>query len=133
MDVARRTTLAPLANSLEGERKINEIMARGVFTMPSGRNLLVIRARAETPELAFAMANGLVETFRERAAQDRVDQAALAIAFYENRLQEAEQRVSHRIGRSSGPSPAFRTWSTSIRLTRSSSRYPLTAAIRSAP
>ena len=35
------------------------------------------------------MLNAMVDTFKEKSATDRVDQANLASAFYENRLQTA--------------------------------------------
>ena len=94
LDVARRTPLASLTSTADGERKINETFGRGLFTSASGRNLLLVRTRGETPELALGLARGLVETFQERSSQERVEQASLAIAFYEGRLQEATQRLS---------------------------------------
>ena len=94
MDVARRTSLAPLIGSTEGERKINEIVFRSFTVLPSTRSLFTIRVRAETPELSFTLVSAIVEAYREREAQDRAEQASLALAFYETRVQDAEQRLS---------------------------------------
>lgn len=94
MDVARRTSLAPLIGTTEGEKKINEIVFKSFVVLPSTRSLLAIRVRSETPELSFALVSAIVEAFREREAQDRAEQASVALAFYETRVQDAEQRLA---------------------------------------
>ncbi|MGH2355705.1 MAG: hypothetical protein ACRDJN_29205, partial [Chloroflexota bacterium] len=91
MSVASRTALAPLVGSTSGEERIHEVIGDGLVMFPNGSHLLVIRYRGPSPQLSFQVINALVETFKDKAVEDRTSQATLAISFYESRLQSAEQ------------------------------------------
>jgi hypothetical protein len=91
LDVAKRTQLAPLVGTPKGEDKIAEILGKGIWVAPNGNQLVLMRFRADTPQLSFQVINALVETFQEKAATDRANQAVLAISFYESRQKGAEE------------------------------------------
>jgi uncharacterized protein involved in exopolysaccharide biosynthesis len=91
VDVAKRTSLAPLVGSPRGEDRISTVIGTGFTAAPSGDHLLVLHFRADTARLAFDGLNAVVDAFKENAATDRVNQASLAISFYEGRLQTADE------------------------------------------
>ncbi|MBI4494749.1 MAG: hypothetical protein HY690_18390 [Chloroflexi bacterium] len=91
LDVANRTSLAPLVGTLKGEERVRKIVEDGLSAFTSGKHLLVLRFRAETPQLSFELNNALVEAFKDRATADRTRQAGAAISFYQARLQAAEE------------------------------------------
>jgi capsular polysaccharide biosynthesis protein len=93
-DAARRTSLAPLVDTPQGDAQIREYFDRNVTIQPSGTNLLTLRARGETPQLAVELADALVATFREQSATQRVNQASVAIGFFEARANEAEEELN---------------------------------------
>jgi uncharacterized protein involved in exopolysaccharide biosynthesis len=97
-DVAAQTSLASLLASPVGEQRAQTMIERGISVMTSGSHLLVIRFRGESPQLSFQAINAVVETFKERTANDRLNQAGLAISFYESRLQAAEEEYSKTNG-----------------------------------
>jgi hypothetical protein len=94
MDIAQRTALAPLVGSAHGEEAIHRFIARGLGMVPSGTNLLVLRFRAQAPQLSFQVLTATVDAFKEKAIADRVSQASLAISFYEARLQTADEELT---------------------------------------
>src|SRR5690348_4614009 len=83
MDVAKRTPLAPLIGSAAGEQVINEIFWKSFVAIPSGRSLLVLRVRADSPDLAFALVTAVVDAFRDKVSTDGAEQADLATSFYQ--------------------------------------------------
>jgi capsular polysaccharide biosynthesis protein len=93
-DVAKRTDLAPLVGSERGEESLMLFFSRNVGVVPAGTNLLMVTARAEQPQLALQVASALVETYRERRADERTEQAGLAISFHESRLQAAREELA---------------------------------------
>jgi uncharacterized protein involved in exopolysaccharide biosynthesis len=94
VDLASRTALAPLADTPQGDEAIRRFVGRGVAMYPNGSNLLVLRFRAQSPQLSFQMLNALLDTYKEKAVSDRISQAGLAMSFYEGRLQTAEESYS---------------------------------------
>jgi uncharacterized protein involved in exopolysaccharide biosynthesis len=94
LDVAKRTDLAPLVGSQQGEENVLSYFGRNVVVVPAGNNLVTFTARADQPQLAFQVANAVVETYRERRADDRNEQAGVAISFHEARLQEAQEELA---------------------------------------
>lgn len=93
-DIAKRTALAPLAGSARGEDTLMDVIGRNISVVPGSGNLLVLRYRAATPELANQMLTAVYDVFKDRVLNDRSGQANLAISFYEARLQEAEQQYA---------------------------------------
>jgi uncharacterized protein involved in exopolysaccharide biosynthesis len=91
IDVAKKTPLEPLTATAKGEEKIAEIFSKGLVIAPNGNQLVLVRFRAEAPQISFQVVNALIETFRDKAASDRSSQALLAISFYESRQQAAEE------------------------------------------
>jgi uncharacterized protein involved in exopolysaccharide biosynthesis len=90
IDVAKRTSLAPLVGNSKGEDRIASIVGNGFTMLPNGDHLLVLRFKADTPRLAFDSLSAIIDAFKENAATDRVNQASLAISFYQSRLQTAQ-------------------------------------------
>jgi capsular polysaccharide biosynthesis protein len=94
LDVAKRTDLAPLVGSEQGEEIVLGYFARNVLVGPAGNNLITFTARADQAKLAFQVANAVVETYRERRADERTEQAGVAISFHEARLQQAQEELA---------------------------------------
>ncbi|MGH2492717.1 MAG: hypothetical protein ACRDF9_14565 [Candidatus Limnocylindria bacterium] len=92
-DIAERTPLASLVES-DGFVTLADIFARDLEFGASGEHLLVMRFRAEDRELALQALVATLEAFKDRATSDRLDQATVAISFYESRLAEAEERLA---------------------------------------
>jgi uncharacterized protein involved in exopolysaccharide biosynthesis len=93
-DVALKTSLAPFVGTDRGEEAIQRAMARSFSAWPTGDSLLVLRFRAATPELSFEVVNAVVEAFKNKLAADRVNQASLAISFYEEQLKTSEDQMA---------------------------------------
>ena len=89
-DVAKRTSLAPLLGTARGEDRAISIITDGISLAPSGNHLLVLRFRGDTAKLSYELLNAIVDAFTDKVTTDRGDQAALALGFYESRLQSAE-------------------------------------------
>jgi uncharacterized protein involved in exopolysaccharide biosynthesis len=94
LDVARRTPLAPLVGSPRGETAIDQILTRGLALSPRGNNLLVISFRADTADLSYKVVDAVLQAFRDKASTDQMDQATLAISFYEGRLRDAQDQYT---------------------------------------
>ncbi len=96
--VVNRTSLAPLTASAAGWRQLDTIIGRGLAVTPNGNNLMVVRFRSGSPQLSQQFVTALLETFREKVANDRLTQASLATSFYESRLQTADEQLSKATG-----------------------------------
>jgi uncharacterized protein involved in exopolysaccharide biosynthesis len=94
MDIAKRTQLAPLVGNQRGEDRIRTIFLQGLSVTPNGDHLLVLNFRADTPRLAYDLLNATVDAFKEGASTERVNQASLAISFYESQLQDGQDRLT---------------------------------------
>ena len=92
-DIAKRTQLAPLVGTQKGEDRIQKIFADGFTMATSGDHLLVLHFRADTARLSYDLLNATIDAFKEQAATDRVNQASLAISFYQSRLQDAQDQL----------------------------------------
>jgi hypothetical protein len=92
-DVAKRTNLAPLVGGPR-EDSLQTIIGGNIATFPTGSHLLVLRYRADTPELSLQVLNAILDAFKEQVAASRVSQGGTATAFYEARLQAAEQQLA---------------------------------------
>jgi hypothetical protein len=93
-DVARRTQLAPLVGTLRGEDRIATIFSNGLSIGAAGDHLLVIHFRADTARLAYDLLNATLDAFKENAATERVNQASLAISFYESQLSDSQDQLN---------------------------------------
>jgi hypothetical protein len=92
-DVAKRTALASLVDTPEGEARLERLFKRNATIAPNGDHLLIVRYRAETPQLAYEVVNALLAAFKDRVAQERAVQAKTAVTFYEayaDQLQQAK-------------------------------------------
>ncbi len=94
VDVAKRTALAPLVGSQRGEQQIQKIISRGLAANVSGGNLLVIRFRSPNAQLSQQVLSAVIDAFKDKTATDRVDQASIAVSFYQSRLQDAEKSLA---------------------------------------
>jgi uncharacterized protein involved in exopolysaccharide biosynthesis len=109
VDVAQRTSLAPLVGSTSGENRINELITRGVTvgapanttgpttsttTPNASEHLLVIRVQAASAQVSYELCKAIVDAYQEKMAADQSDQASLAADFYQSRLQDAQTQMS---------------------------------------
>lgn len=94
MDIAKRTQLAPLVGNSRGEDRITAIFQNGLSITPTGDHLLVIHFRADTARLSYDLLNATLDAFKENAATDRVNQASLAISFYQSQLSDAQDQLN---------------------------------------
>lgn len=90
LDVAGRTSLAPLLTTSGGEDRIRALLDTGLTIAPTGSNLVTVSFRASTPQVAYQVAKAIVDAYQEKTATDTVDQAGVAIAFYQSQLSEAQ-------------------------------------------
>jgi uncharacterized protein involved in exopolysaccharide biosynthesis len=93
-DIARRTSLRPFVGSVAGDEQIRIYFDRNLATIPTGRNILTIRGRGDTPQIAVQLANAVVEAFRDRVVSDQLNQASATIAFYEGQFKEADEKMT---------------------------------------
>lgn len=93
IDVAKRTSLAPLIGNTRGEERIATLLGQGFTMIPNGDHLLVLHFRADNPRLAYESLNAIMDAFKENTATERVNQASLAISFYQSRLQTAQEEL----------------------------------------
>jgi uncharacterized protein involved in exopolysaccharide biosynthesis len=93
LDVAQRTSLAPWTGSAKGEEALRNTFEKSLGMTPSN-NMLVVRFRADSPQLAYEVVTALLDVFQEKMMSDRTDQAALAISFWESRLQETRAKLA---------------------------------------
>jgi uncharacterized protein involved in exopolysaccharide biosynthesis len=89
-DVAKRTSLAALTNTQRGLDRAQATITDGLTVYPTGTHLVVLRFRATTPQLAYQVLNGVVESFRDTVTNQRTNQAALATSFYQAQLETAQ-------------------------------------------
>jgi capsular polysaccharide biosynthesis protein len=98
MEVAQRTPLlAPLAASPSGEGRIGEILSRSISigsTNNGSEHLLVLRVQANSAQLSYEICKALVEAFQDKTGTDQVEQAGLAVKFYEARLKDAQAQLA---------------------------------------
>jgi len=50
--------------------------------------------RADTARLSYDLLNATLDAFKENASTDRVNQASLAISFYQSQLQDAQDHLN---------------------------------------
>ena len=93
-DVVRRTSLAPLLQTPEGKDDVFEYLQKVVYVAPTGTKLLSIRVRAEDPTLSMEIVQGTVSAFRERTANERMQQASSAISFYEQQVKDSQEKAN---------------------------------------
>lgn len=93
-EVARATSMAPLVGTPKGDEQIQQIIGRGLSIQPNGNNLLVVRFRADTAQLAFDVINAVVDTYKTMMLNDRLAQAEVATAFYGDRLKTAQEQLA---------------------------------------
>jgi uncharacterized protein involved in exopolysaccharide biosynthesis len=93
LDVAKRTSMAPLVGNPRGEERIANVIGNGFTMIPNGDHLLVLHFKADNAKLAFESLNAIMDAFKENTANERVNQASLAISFYQSRLQTAQEEL----------------------------------------
>ncbi len=90
VDVANRTSLAPLTTTSRGLDRINLILSQGLALSPIGTHLVAVYFRSESPQIAYQMLTAIVAAFNDNVANDQVNQSTLAISFYSDQLQTAQ-------------------------------------------
>jgi hypothetical protein len=93
VDIAKRTSLASLVGTPREDR-LQSVIGANVTMYPTGSHLLVLRFRADTPDVSLQVMKALMDAFKEKASTERVNQAGIATSFYEARLQAAEQQLA---------------------------------------
>jgi uncharacterized protein involved in exopolysaccharide biosynthesis len=104
LDVAQRTSLAPLAATAAGQARIDDLMSRsvtiggattaaGAATNP-GEHLLVVHVTASTAQLSYELCKAIVDAYQEKISADQADQATVAVDFYQARVQDAQQQLN---------------------------------------
>jgi len=104
-DVAKRTSLAPLAGSPAGESRLGDLIARSVVIGAStagpgtagaaaSEHLLVIRVQSGTAQVAYELCKAIVDAYQEKTAADQADEASVAADFYQSQLQDAQQKLT---------------------------------------
>lgn len=88
-DIAKRAGLGPMLDTPQSRDDIFEYLNRIIVPLATGNKLLQIQVRADDPELSMAIANATVAAFRDRNANERMQQATASIAFYEQQANEA--------------------------------------------
>jgi uncharacterized protein involved in exopolysaccharide biosynthesis len=91
--IAGRTALAPLVATDSGEQAFQRSFFKGFAAYPSGERVLTLRYRSSNPQLTLQMVNGVIESFKEQLAADRINQATIATSFYEARLKTSEDEL----------------------------------------
>ena len=91
-DVAGRTSLVSMLGT-SSEGRALETVARNTIVNTAGPHLLLLSARTNSPALSYQLVTAVVEGFKEKAASDRIEQAEVAIAFYESRLKGLEDAL----------------------------------------
>jgi hypothetical protein len=94
IDVASRTSLAPLLATRAGEARVADIICRSVSiggvaasTATFGNDhLLTIRVQGPNAQLAYELSKAIVEAFDEKIDADKADQTYVAVLFYTSRV-----------------------------------------------
>jgi len=93
-DVAKRTPLASLSASTDGQQQIRSLITKDFVVVTRGNNLVMVRFRAASAELSVSVLSALLDAFKEREAKDQANQAQTAIGFFSGRVQEAEAELT---------------------------------------
>lgn len=93
-DIAKRSGLGPLLATPEGRDDVYEYIGKAITTTPIGNKLLQIQVRADDPDISMAIIESSVAAFRDRNANERMQQASASIAFYEQQAGEAGETLS---------------------------------------
>lgn len=98
LDVVQRTSLAPLLASKAGEARVQDLLDRGVTvaaaSQAGGSHLLTIRTRFTTPQLAYQVAQAIVDAYVDRNSNQLIDQSSTAISFFQSQLQSAQDNAT---------------------------------------
>jgi capsular polysaccharide biosynthesis protein len=102
VDVAQRTSLAPLVGSPASEARLADLVSRsatiggvaGNDRSGASEHLLVIRVQAQTAQISYELCKAIVDAFQEKSAADQADQASVAVQFFQSRVQEAQQTLN---------------------------------------
>jgi hypothetical protein len=94
VDVAGRTSLAPLVGNLDGEARLGDLLYRGVVLSAVGDHVLVVRFSGPNSQISYEICKALVEAYQDKTAADRADQASVAVSFYQSRVKDAQQQTN---------------------------------------
>lgn len=95
LDVVGRTSLAPLVGTPAGEARVADLIDKGVTVSSASStstHLLTIRSHFTTPQLAYQVAQAIVDAYSDRNSNQLVDQSSTAISFYQSQLQDAQDQ-----------------------------------------
>jgi uncharacterized protein involved in exopolysaccharide biosynthesis len=95
VDVANRTSLAPLTTTPKGMDRIQLTLSQGLSLTPIGTHLVAVYFRAESPQIAYQMLTGIVAAFNDNMANDQVNQSSLATSFYSDQLQQSQDDLKN--------------------------------------
>ena len=94
LDIAKRTSLAPLIGNPAGEARIDELLKSTISLVRPGEHLIVVGIMAPNAQLSLELNNALVAAYQEKVQADLADQTALAISYYQSHIQDAQKQVA---------------------------------------
>jgi uncharacterized protein involved in exopolysaccharide biosynthesis len=96
LDVVQRTSLAPLLNQKGGEARAQDLIDKGVTVtpIPSGSHLIMIKTHFPTAQLAYQVAQAVIDAYQERNSTTQLDQSGVAISFYQSQLQSTQDDLT---------------------------------------
>lgn len=87
----------PLASQLDGGAKENAAIARlqkAITVSPTGNEIVTVRVRGDTPDLAYAIAQAVLTTFADQVAQESTAVAQTSVALQENAYNKANAQYT---------------------------------------
>lgn len=96
LDVVQRTSLAPLANARGGQAVLQDMFSKDVVVapVPGGTHLIMIRARFSSAQLAYQVAQAIIDAYKDRTSNEQLNQSGVAISFYQSQLQSAQDDMT---------------------------------------
>ena len=96
LDVAQRTSLAPLVNARGGDTRIQDVFDKGVTVtpVPGGNHLITIHTRMSNGQLAYQVAQGIIDAYQDRSSNEQLNQSDVAISFFQSQLQSAQDDLT---------------------------------------
>lgn len=94
VSVLRQT---PLADQLDGGPKENAAITKlqkSVTVSPTGNEIVTVRVRGDTPDLAYAIAQAVLSTFADQVAQESTAVAQTSVALQENAYNKANAQYT---------------------------------------
>src|SRR5579859_7654652 len=76
MDVANRTSLAPLTQSNAGQGQIDDVFKKTISLIRPSDHIIVVTVSAPTAQISYEIATALVNAYQEKVQADMADQSS---------------------------------------------------------